>query len=419
MVSLALQIIAFLSVFGFFTYACIFADPDTSALGRFCTEDIPSFLYRCIERICGQKILARLSKLADRGLQIFYLFVVLGSWSVVFAWGYPAIERSQYIRTWHQYAGYVVFVCALASWHKACRVGPGNVTARTIPLFDHYEYDDIIYTNRICKTLKIRKIARSKYDRCTDRHVPRFDHFCGWINQSVGERNYRWFLLFLTTHVFMCLYGTWAMATVLWGQVLEKDLLNATFFNGMTGAEVEADYIIIFHYIFSRNMPICAVLLLMSVMGVMLGAFLGFHICITSFNMTTNEQFKWKRVKQWHKKERKRYEKALKEGNVAAKSNPGMMAKQVSSDVDVGCTGPVAGGAKPDVIAEDDIIDPGPMPRYIYNKGFVANWKEVLFPLSFREEAIRRYVASARDRPDGVGGNNLPDSGVSSKPKNI
>ena len=136
--------------------------------------------------------------------------------------------------------------------------------------------------------------------------------------------------------------------------------------SGVTGAEVEADYIIIFHYIFSRNMPICAVLLLMSVMGVMLGAFLGFHIWITSFNMTTNEQFKWKRVKQWHKKERKKYERALKEGKVAAKSNPGMMAKQqVSSDVDVGCTGPVA-GANPDVIAEDAIIDPGPIPTYIY-----------------------------------------------------
>ena len=148
--------------------------------------------------------------------------------------------------------------------------------------------------------------------------------------------------------------------------ILQCITLITFYLSGVTGAEVEADYIIIFHYIFSRNMPICAVLLLMSVMGVMLGVFLGFHICITSFNMTTNEQFKWKRVRQWHKKERKKYERALKEGKVAAKSNPGMMAKQVSSDVDVGCTGPVAGGANPGAIAEDAIIDPGPMPPYIY-----------------------------------------------------
>lgn len=200
----------------------------------------------------GEKLLSKLSKVLDHGFQIIYLIVVLGSWSIVFAYGYPEIERSSHISSYHQYTGYVVFLLCMGSWHYACHVGPGIVTERTIPLYDHYKYDDILYTNKLCPTLKIRKIARSKYDRFSHRHVPRFDHFCGWLNQAVGERNYRWFLLFLVVHVAMCVYGTWAMATVLYGEVLEKDLLNATFFNAVTGAEVEADYIIVFHYLFMR-----------------------------------------------------------------------------------------------------------------------------------------------------------------------
>ena len=323
---------------------------------------IPSALFKYLKRIIGEKQLAKLSKLWDHAFQLFYLIVVLGSWSIVFAYGYPEIEKSTYISSWHQYTGCGVFLLCMGSWHYACRVGPGNVTARSIPLFDHYEYDNILYTNKLCPTLKMRKIARSKYDRCSHKHVPRFDHFCGWLNQAVGERNYRWFLLFLTTQVFMCCYGTWAMTSIMYGIVMEKDLLNATFFNAITGAEVEADYIIVFHYLFARHFQICGVILLMSVMAIVLGIFWGFHIYITSCNMTTNEFFKRKSVKRWHKKETARYEQALKEGKIGTKKNnankSGELSKQVP-DGDVGCTGPTNSDPSPTVPVDEDIFDPG------------------------------------------------------------
>lgn len=400
MFGLAFQIIAFSLFFVFGAYACIFADPETSDVGRLCSRTIPSTIFRLLERSIGQKRLSRLSKLADHAFQIFYLFVVLGSWSIVFFYGYPEIEASSYVASYHQYVGYAVFVLCMGSWHYACSVGPGNVTARTMPLFDHYEYDGILYTDRLCPTLKIRKIARSKYDRCTGRHVPRFDHFCGWLNQAVGERNHRWFLLFLSTQVGMCCYGTWAMAWVLYGKIMEKDLLNATFFNALTGAEVEADYFIVFHYLFARHMQICAVLLLMSVMSAFLSVFLAFHVYIASRNMTTNEYFKWRSVRKWHKKERRKYERALRDGMIGSKKGDagGALSKQVP-DGDVGCTGPVGGEGEPssDVIADDEIFDPGPVPKNIYNKGLMANWYEVFFPLSSREDAIQRYRSALRN----------------------
>ncbi|KAL7541955.1 hypothetical protein ACHAXR_011383 [Thalassiosira sp. AJA248-18] len=319
-----------------------------------------SMLHQNLVQILGEKRLSKVTKLMDHAFQIFYLIIVLGSWSIVFAYGYPEIEKSNHIHSFHQFTGFAVFVLCMGSWHFACHIGAGCITARTIPLFDHYEYDNILYTDKLCPTLNLRKIARSKYDRFSKRHVPRFDHYCGWLNQAVGERNYRWFLLFLVTQVFMCGYGTWAMWKVIYGEILDKDLLNAKFFNAVTGAEVEADYIIVFHYVFARHFQICGVILLMSVMSVMLGIFLAFHLYITSCNMTTNEFFKWRSVKRWHKKEKLKYEQALKDGKNNTKINAGVLSKQVApDDGDVGCTGPVASEPSSDAISDDDIIDPG------------------------------------------------------------
>jgi hypothetical protein len=340
----------------FAIYAFILADPDDSYIGRLCNNTLPLIIFRSMERIIGQRRFRQLSNIMDHALQVIYLIVVLGSWSIVFAYGYPEIEKSKYVHTYHQYSGYILFVLCMGSWHYACQEEPGCITEQTMPLFDHYEYDNVLYTNRLCPTLRIRKIARSKYDRCTRRHVPRFDHYCGWINQSVGERNYRWFLLFLLVHVFMCCYGSWVVASLMYGEVKERDLLNATFYNAMTGEIVKTDTMIVIHYLFMRYFQLCCVLVLMSVMSVLLGVFLAFHFYITSCNMTTNEYFKWRAVKKWHKKMRLKYERAAKSGKVSSVlsvSNP-------VHDDDVGCMGPVAGG-KPssETIEEDEIINPG------------------------------------------------------------
>lgn len=148
----AIQFITFTIIFLFLTYACMIADPKTSSIGRFCTRSIPAFLLK------------------QGGLQIVYLVIVLGSWSIIFTYGYEAIDNSNHIHSQHKIAGYVVFVVCMTSWRYASSKSPGDVTARTISLFDHYEYDNVLYTNRKCPTLQIRKVARSKYDKYTKRH---------------------------------------------------------------------------------------------------------------------------------------------------------------------------------------------------------------------------------------------------------
>ena len=172
MIFITTTLIAFTLISVLLIYACVIADPESSVVGRFCSKQLPSLLYQQLEKIAGKKVLSQLEVLMERAYQLVYLTVVLGSWSVMFCYGYEEIEKSNYIHTNHQYSGYIVFLMCMSSFHYACNTHPGSVTARTISLFEHYEYDNVLYkNNQICPTVKIRKIARSKYDRFTRRHV--------------------------------------------------------------------------------------------------------------------------------------------------------------------------------------------------------------------------------------------------------
>ena len=56
-------------------------------------------------------------------------------------------------------------------------------------------------------------------------------------------------------------------------------------------------------------------------------------------------------------------------------------------DGDVSCTGGGAGIQESQEASE--YFDPGPMPKNVYDRGFVENWKEVLFPISLRKDALQ------------------------------
>eukprot|EP00557_Chaetoceros_sp_GSL56_P001266 CAMPEP_0176492692 /NCGR_PEP_ID=MMETSP0200_2-20121128/9143_1 /TAXON_ID=947934 /ORGANISM="Chaetoceros sp., Strain GSL56" /LENGTH=338 /DNA_ID=CAMNT_0017890289 /DNA_START=432 /DNA_END=1448 /DNA_ORIENTATION=+ len=327
----------------------------------------------------------------------------------MFTYGYDFITHSSHVDDRHKLSGYFVFVICMWSWRKAGTTSPGYITERNIPKYDNYPYDNLLYVNKKCPTLGFRKLARSKYDRFTKKHVARFDHYCGWIDNAVGEENYRFFLLFLSVHIAMCVYGTIVTFYLLRGEVRDRDLYNAIFFNAETGDEVEADLWVISHYIFMRHFQICAVFLLMAVMSVVLGLFFLFHLSIAGRGMTTNEYYKWRQVHKWYNKEKNKFLTAVKEGvikeNQVVPSEQATNAKRSNivaaniSDGDVGCVGPVnIKHVNNDVKAQEvsdvhnsdekvkvnEIMDPGPRPINIYNLGLIENFREVLYPRSMR-----------------------------------
>lgn len=190
----------------------------------------------------------------------------------------------------------------------------------------------------------------------------------------------------------MCAYGTVVVGYLFLGEVYENGLHTAVYFNRITGEEYRGNIWIILQYLFAKHTIEAAVLLLMAVMSVALVSFLGYHIWLTSRGLTTNESFKWAEVQKWYKNELKRYEEAVKNGEVV---EPGQNKPEVS-DGDITCTPGMSNSSGDEPKKEFDVNavrHPGPKPVNIYNRGFRSNWEEVLFPLPIRK---RKQLASER-----------------------
>ncbi len=261
-------------------YFCVIADPNLSPMAYTIQVALPDKIWKSMGKVMGEKQLDVLQSILDLALVFVYFFVVLGCWTVVFWYVYPWIDESQYVRNYHKYVGYAVFLACFGSWRLANKSPPGIITAKSFSRYDHYPYDNLMFLpNRRCETTNLIKIPRSKFDRLKyKQNVPRYDHFCGWVFNTIGEENYRWFLLFLAVHVVMCVYGSAICSLLFWGEIQEKQLLQITFFDRATGEHVRSNMFIVSQYLFTRKTLEFAILAVMFVMGIALGGFLGYHV---------------------------------------------------------------------------------------------------------------------------------------------
>ena len=279
---LLVLVLTYIVICGFILYFCVFADPEISDVAYLVQVALPNKVRSSLTKAVGEKKMNVLQSILDYSMVFLYLVVVLGCWSVVFWYIYPWITDSPRVSNIHKVLGYFVFVACIGSWVLAHKSSPGIITARTFKKYDHYPYDNLLFLpNKRCGTTNLIRIPRSKFDRYKyNQNVPRYDHFCGWVYNTIGENNYRWFLLFLVVHVLMCAYGSAVTITLFYSEIKDKKLLELTFFDRATGDHIQSNWNIVFQYLFSRNTLEFSVLLIMFVIGIALGAFLGYHVSL-------------------------------------------------------------------------------------------------------------------------------------------
>jgi len=395
------------------------ANPSKSRLSYLLTIYLPywiktSVLYKLFGKTVTTWII---QNIGNRLLSLFYLVMVLGSWSVIFFYTYPWIdeasaassENSHTISQNHKYIGYVVFLACTISWYVASQSSPGVITSDNIEVYNVYPYDGLMFVEgRICPTTNILKLARSKYDRYTSQHISKFDHYCGWIQNPVGERNYRWFLLFLLIQVGMCLYGSYVLGYLLLVHEVQKyNLYGRTFFHRVTGEEFLATTQIVLQYLFHKYQLQSCVFLLLGIASLTLLPFLLWHCYIASCGTTTNESVKWKQVHKWYNIELQRYHENeynnTKEDNSSNKNDGDddyVMITKDNNDNTITAKDTAERMTNTTLVRDDameeenddndvtskTIFHPGPKPKNIYNYGFIQNWKDIFYPRSIQKE---------------------------------
>ncbi|XP_024926072.3 probable protein S-acyltransferase 17 isoform X2 [Ziziphus jujuba] len=267
-------------------------------------------------------------------LQVLYL-AILGGIYYLIAKSIFVYIPGYYLSGLHRYTSLLAVGVGLLLFLLTSFSDPGTVKAENVSQYlSAYPYDNIIYSEKECSTCKIPKPARSKHCSICNRCVSRFDHHCGWMNNCIGERNTRYFMAFLLWHFLICVYGTVAIVLVLVGRAKELRVI----------------------YILTVSL--------------LLAGFFGYHAKLCLTNTTTNETFKWQEYVSWQKKlnEARASAAALKaslNGMSSERKPPeskwrSFFRKSPLEDVEV-------------VVKSN-----------MYDKGFIQNLSEIIFPLSTR-----------------------------------
>jgi len=119
----------------------------------------------------------------------------------------PFFVQKPFCTTLELLGFHILFAFFLVSYFRTVITNPGE-----IPQDFPEEGENVILerteegTLRECVKCKKKKPDRSHHCSICGKCTLKMDHHCPWVNNCVGFRNYKFFVLFLTYTVVLCLY---------------------------------------------------------------------------------------------------------------------------------------------------------------------------------------------------------------------
>lgn len=142
------------------------------------------------------------------------------------------------------------------------------------------------------------KPPRSHHCRTCQRCILKMDHHCPWVNNCVGFKNYRYFLLFLFYLAACCIYVLFVFPLADDYYLLLEDL-DTYVAPSHSAQQTWLDQ----HFLRTVGLPLCWVLALSALLMVALLG--GFHVFLLMTNQTTiefeiNYGQRWDAWTSWH-----------------------------------------------------------------------------------------------------------------------
>ncbi|CAA2989960.1 probable S-acyltransferase 17 [Olea europaea subsp. europaea] len=302
-------------------------------------------------------------------LQIMYLGIIGATYYLIATSSFSYIP-GYYLSGQHRFMSFLAVGVGILLFLLTSFSDPGTVTSANVPQYlSAYPYDNIIFSEKECSTCRISKPARSKHCSICNRCVARFDHHCGWMNNCIGERNTRYFMAFILWHFLICIYGVVALALILAGRLKElKVIYILTEYYGIENSFRALAPQVVQWLLGAYNTQIL-IMMFLALVSLLLAGFFTYHAKLCLTNTTTNESFKWQEHLSWQRKvsEAKASAEALK----ASLDELGQERKPQESKW--------KSFFRRSRLEELEVVK-----NNVYDRGFLNNIHEVIFPLSTR-----------------------------------
>eukprot|EP00053_Salpingoeca_punica_P007279 m.66894 g.66894 ORF g.66894 m.66894 type:complete len:339 (-) comp14079_c0_seq2:249-1265(-) len=250
-----------------------------------------NLLGRCVPKRLmewGEKILFQRNCL----LQLLFLSLVAAGEFVVFSTVLTRYSPSPSVPALHTPVLILLTVLNLVLFAAASFKSPGVVTkANATKLVRHYEPSVLFPPNRECSTCKLPKPARSKHCGLCGVCVSRMDHHCIWINNCVGSKNHRIFVVWLISLIALCVYATVLVGLGFVEHMNVTRLLSARY-RGDDGQLYPVTFSIILQHLLLTETVMAGSFIFLSLVSLLIAAFTGFHLYLIAKNCTTNEHHK-------------------------------------------------------------------------------------------------------------------------------
>lgn len=343
--------VLYITVVAFVVYILLFGQSDFhrgGIVGRihlFLTETMWEKMGRVAARVFGEECVAQCSKVWDYCAnkpnpltQIFYLSLVIPGYIIFNLYAVPyfpdGAEGETLVWRFRKFMVPAWTTVTLTAFLLASLSDPGVITAENVDEYNKvYPRDKVLYREvKTCRTCGFVRPPRSKHCSKCDVCVAALDHHCPWVNNCIGERNMRWFLLFLFCNAVYTGYGAF-LGFVVSRNILAEDGLFSpdAHIKIRSGALIPVTWTIRVMYLVKVSMFLPALVAFGAIMSVFLFGFIFYQLWHIGKGMTTTETFKWDAVRKKNKDAKNIYDHGVFR-NIMNMAFPPSVSNQKQSD---------------------------------------------------------------------------------------